>query len=86
MNGTNDFAAFLDSLLFPSGKPRPIPHAVYFAVGGRDAAWVDDWRAEAVRLLRESADLIERGEIGPNDRKALRDGNGNTVGGLTIGL
>lgn len=51
-----------------------------------NAAFADDSAAEVVRILRETAERIERGDYG-NDGEGfpLKDVNGNRCGSLFIG-
>ncbi len=58
-------------------------HSVVVSLGSADAAWMDDWRGEAVRCLREAADRIEAGmDVGGHC--ALLDINGNELGYLSV--
>jgi hypothetical protein len=55
-------------------------HAVTVSFGGNDAAFVENWRGESVRILRAVADLIEQEMVGPGDQGQVRDTNGNAIG------
>lgn len=51
-------------------------HGVSIEIETDNAAFDEDERAEAVRIIREAADFIESG----GDARNLHDINGNTVG------
>lgn len=54
--------------------------SVIVRMGSENAAWVDDWRGEAVRLLRSVADAIEADRLSPGGSMRLMDSNGNRLG------
>ena len=51
-------------------------HGVSIEIETANAAFTDNERAEAARIIRDAADFIENG----GDARNLRDMNGNTVG------
>jgi hypothetical protein len=61
-------------------KKIGLPNEIVIRFGGRDAAFINDWRGESALILKRCLTLIESGDLDAGESLNLFDSSGNVIG------